>query len=83
MTLIMMICDFAICVQFTPKARGWMHHVFSPEDLMLQLFSLQRQRTEQERNGEDSAAGRELLELILTFNTNSDRSSDDGDELRS
>ncbi|KAJ4715934.1 DDB1- and CUL4-associated factor 8-like [Melia azedarach] len=65
------------------KARGWMHHVFSPEDLMLQLFSLQRQRTEQERNGEDSAAGRELLELILTFNTNSDRSSDDGDELRS
>ncbi|KAF2302156.1 hypothetical protein GH714_033088 [Hevea brasiliensis] len=59
-----------------PKARGWMYQVASPEDLMLQLFSMQRQRTIPEQNGESSAAGRELLELILTFNGNSD--SDDG-----
>ncbi|KAH7574838.1 hypothetical protein JRO89_XS02G0010800 [Xanthoceras sorbifolium] len=66
--------------QFKPKARGWMqmHHVFSPQDLMLQLFSLQRRRTNPERNGENSAAGRELVDLIFTVNANSDGSSDEG-----
>ncbi|XP_031268614.1 DDB1- and CUL4-associated factor 8 isoform X2 [Pistacia vera] len=67
--------------QFKPKARGWMHHVSSPEDLMMQLFSLQRRRTDPdpERVGENSAAGQELLELILTFSANSGGSSDDGE----
>lgn len=46
---------------------------------MLQLFSLQRQRTSSEGSGENSAAGRELLDLILTFNANSDGSSDGGE----
>ncbi|KAJ0011280.1 hypothetical protein Pint_34218 [Pistacia integerrima] len=67
--------------QFKPKARGWMHHVSSPEDLMMQLFSLQRRRTDPdpERVGENSAAGQELLELMLTFSANSGGSSDDGE----
>lgn len=75
--LIMIICDFALCVQFKPKARGWMHRIFSPGP---QLFSLQRQRTDLDVEciDENSAAGHELLELILTFITNSDGSSDDG-----
>ncbi|GKV23961.1 hypothetical protein SLEP1_g33630 [Rubroshorea leprosula] len=70
------------CVQFKPKARprGWMFRVASPEDLMLQLVSLQRRRSNLEENGENSSAGRELLELILSsFNADSDASSDDGE----
>ncbi|XP_059647429.1 uncharacterized protein LOC132293816 isoform X2 [Cornus florida] len=66
-----------------PKARGWMYRMASPQDLMLQLFSLQRRRTSPEREGENSAAGRELLELILTFNANSDISSDEGEDTSS
>ncbi|GLT75290.1 hypothetical protein SLA2020_470260 [Shorea laevis] len=68
--------------QFKPKARsrGWMFQLASPEDLMLQLFSLQRQRSNQEDNGENSAAGRELLDLIMAFNANSDTSSDEGED---
>lgn len=77
MTLMMTTYNFPICVQFKPKATRWMHHVLSPEDLMMQLFSLQRRGTSPERNDENSAAGRELLQLILTFNANSDGSSDD------
>lgn len=53
-----------------------MYHVASPEDLMLQLFSLPRLTSGAERNGESAASGRELLELILTFNASAD--SDDG-----
>ncbi|EEF41096.1 DDB1- and CUL4-associated factor 8 isoform X2 [Ricinus communis] len=64
-----------------PKARGWMYRIASPQDLMLQLFSLQRWRTSPERIEESSAAGRELLELMLTFNANSD--SDDGGDTSS
>ncbi|XP_015893276.1 uncharacterized protein LOC107427406 isoform X3 [Ziziphus jujuba] len=71
-------------IEQKPKARGWMYHLSSPQDLMLQLFSLQRRRTSPERGGEeDSAAGRELLELILTYNANSDGSSDDGGDTAS
>ncbi|XP_009802647.1 uncharacterized protein [Nicotiana sylvestris] len=65
--------------QRRPKARGWMHRMASPEDLMLQLFSLERQRTNPESNEDNSEVGRELLQLILTFDANSDNSSDDGE----
>ncbi|KAK9286708.1 hypothetical protein L1049_015111 [Liquidambar formosana] len=67
--------------QLKPKPRGWMRRrVSSPQDLMLQLFSLQRRRTSPERNGENSARDRDLLQLMLAFNANSDSSSDnDGD----
>ncbi|CAK9153937.1 unnamed protein product [Ilex paraguariensis] len=61
-----------------PKAKGWLHHLVSPQDLMLQLFSLQRQGTSPDQNGENSSAGQDLLELILTFDANSDGSSDEG-----
>ncbi|KAL3514963.1 hypothetical protein ACH5RR_021865 [Cinchona calisaya] len=60
-----------------PKTRRWMYHLASPEDLMLQLISLQRWRTSPER-GENSDGGRELLQLVLSFNGNTDGSSDDG-----
>ncbi|XP_012077700.1 DDB1- and CUL4-associated factor 8 isoform X1 [Jatropha curcas] len=65
--------------QLKPKARSWMYRAASPQDLMLQLFSLQRRRTNPEHDEESSAAGRELLELILTFNANSD--SDNGGDV--
>lgn len=59
-----------------------MYRIASPDDLMLQLFSLQRQRTNPGRSGETSDARRELLDLILTFNANSDASSDnEGDTI--
>lgn len=45
---------------------------------MLQLFSLQRQRTSPESVVQNSVMDSELLELILSFNANSDVSSDDG-----
>ncbi|KAH8498063.1 hypothetical protein H0E87_017111 [Populus deltoides] len=64
--------------QVKPKARGWMYRLASPEDLMLQLFSLQRQRTSPESVVQNSVMDSELLELILSFNANSDVSSDDG-----
>ncbi|KAB2045900.1 hypothetical protein ES319_D01G194800v1 [Gossypium barbadense] len=61
------------------KPRGWMYRVTTPQDLMLQLFSLQRQGTSPEQNEENaSAVDRELLEFILTFNANSGASSYDG-----
>ncbi|CAK7329441.1 unnamed protein product [Dovyalis caffra] len=63
--------------QLKPKARGWMYRLASPEDLMLQLFSLQRQ-TSPEDGAQNSATGTELIELIRSFNANSDVSSDDG-----
>ncbi|XAR59868.1 hypothetical protein NMG60_11015862 [Bertholletia excelsa] len=55
-----------------PKGRGWMLHMASPPDLMLRLFSSQRQRTSSESDEEDFAPGHELLELILAFNASSD-----------
>ncbi|CAL5341338.1 unnamed protein product [Camellia sinensis] len=64
-----------------PKTRGWNYHpLASPQDLMLQLFPLQRRRTSSENVGDNSAERRELLDFLLTFNTNSDGSSDDGSD---
>lgn len=50
----------------------------SPQDLLSQLFSLQRRRSSPERGGENSAAGQEMLELLFSYNANSDASSEDG-----
>ncbi|KAG5547601.1 hypothetical protein RHGRI_013335 [Rhododendron griersonianum] len=60
-----------------PRWKGWKCHMLSPQDLMLQLFSLDRRRPSPEHGAENSAAGRELLDLFLTFDTNSDGSSDE------
>lgn len=65
-------------VRQKPKARGWLYPLSSPEELLLQLFSLQRQRASPDRGGENSDGGGEPLELMLTFNANSDDSSDNG-----
>ncbi|KAJ8767004.1 hypothetical protein K2173_012513 [Erythroxylum novogranatense] len=72
-----------INIEQKPKPRGWMYHVASPQELMLQLFSLQRRRMSPERSEDSSATGRELLELIFSFNANSDVSSDDGGDAQS
>ncbi|KAJ4851545.1 hypothetical protein Tsubulata_019460 [Turnera subulata] len=55
----------------------------SPNDLMLQLFSLQRRRTSPDRAEGSSAAGQELVELIMSFNANSDVSTDNEDDTSS
>lgn len=49
--------------------------MLSPEDLMLQLFSLRRRRTSFEDDPRD------LMQLLLTFDANSDDalSEDEGD----
>ncbi|CAK8574212.1 unnamed protein product [Lathyrus sativus] len=61
------------------KARDWMYQIASPEDMMLQLFSLPRRRVRTETSAEQST--REFLEMILTFNTITDDSTDDdGDD---
>ncbi|CAH2076710.1 unnamed protein product [Thlaspi arvense] len=53
--------------------RGWMYGVSSPRELLAQLFSLQNRRMSPDREGESSSStGRELLDLILTFNDESD-----------
>lgn len=54
-----------------------MYQIASPEDMMLQLFSLPRRRVRTETSAEQST--REFLEMILTFNTISDDSTDDDD----
>lgn len=70
------------CLQQRPRPKGWMHRTMSPEDMMLQLFSLQRPRTgtSPEGNGaEHSDMGRDLLQLLLTFDANTDE-EDENDE---
>ncbi|KAI6677540.1 hypothetical protein NL676_038336 [Syzygium grande] len=64
-----------------PKALGWMYRISSPQDLLLQLFSMERRRTDPGDNRDDSsssATGQDLMELIFTFNGNNASSSDDG-----
>lgn len=70
---------YALCFQQRPRPGGWLHRMVSPEDLMLQLFSLQRRGTSSVSSGDHSDAGRDLLQLFLTFDANSDASSDDND----
>lgn len=61
-----------------PRWVGRKCRLASPQELMLQLLSLpRRRRPSPERVGENSAAGRELLDLFWTFNANSDGSSDE------
>ncbi|KAK9944230.1 hypothetical protein M0R45_009808 [Rubus argutus] len=61
-------------IERKPKAKGWMYRL-SPQELMLQLFSLQRGRTSPEQSGDSSAD----LELILTLDANNNDSSGDED----
>lgn len=58
-----------------------MYRISSPQDLLLQLFSMERRRTDPGDNRDDSsssATGRDLMELIFTFNGDNASSSDDG-----
>lgn len=54
-----------------------MHRMVSPEDLMLQLISFPRQRTGSENSGNVSSDRSDLLQLLLTFDANSDDGSGD------
>lgn len=68
----------SLCFQSRPRWVGRKCRLASPQELMLQLLSLpRRRRPSPERVGENSAAGRELLDLFWTFNANSDGSSDE------
>lgn len=80
MTLMLMFCAF--CFQLRPKGRGWMFRMASPEDLMVQLFSLQRRRTNPDSSRQMSRAGYELFQFDYTFDGGSD-SSDAGDDTSS
>lgn len=51
-----------------------MHRMVSPEDLMLQLLSPPRQRTRGDRSGDQ----RNLLQLLVMYDANSDDGSSDG-----
>ncbi|KAE8668332.1 hypothetical protein F3Y22_tig00112343pilonHSYRG00150 [Hibiscus syriacus] len=63
-----------------PKPRDWMYRMTSPQDPLMCLLSWLRLRSRLERHGENSSArGRELLDLIWISDTNSDASSDDGE----
>ncbi|KAB2091845.1 hypothetical protein ES319_A03G222600v1 [Gossypium barbadense] len=53
------------CLQLKSKSSGRVNRITSLQDLMLQLLSWQSER-------------QELMDLMLTFNINSDASSDDG-----
>ncbi|XP_065868390.1 uncharacterized protein [Euphorbia lathyris] len=67
--------------QLKPKARGWMYRIASPEDLMLQLFSLQRRRSRSSpERSEESSAARGLLDLIMTFNANSESDQEEEED---
>lgn len=79
--ILLMICTF--CFQRRPKRRRWMYHLASPEDLLLQLTSIRRQRTSPESGAENSDVGLDLLQLIMAFNANSDDSSDDDGDTNS
>ncbi|ESQ53595.1 hypothetical protein EUTSA_v10027593mg [Eutrema salsugineum] len=59
-----------------------MYRVSSPQELLAQLFSLRNRSISPDREAESSSStGRELLDLILTFNDESDdeNASDDED----
>ncbi|KAK8561212.1 hypothetical protein V6N12_048286 [Hibiscus sabdariffa] len=66
--------------QFKPKPSGWLYRLPTPQDLMFQLFSLQRRESSPELNRENStsAESRELMQLILAFDARGDASSDEG-----
>ncbi|KAF5745779.1 DDB1- and CUL4-associated factor 8 isoform X1 [Tripterygium wilfordii] len=64
--------------QLRPKPRSWMYRMASPQDLMVQLFSMESRRISPDLREENSSTGHELLELMLTFNANNDVSSDEG-----
>lgn len=56
-----------------PKQRGWTRHVLSPQDFMLQIFSLQRQRT---GPGAENPVSDRVHVLSNFFNASDDSSSD-------
>ncbi|XP_051147180.1 uncharacterized protein LOC127262510 isoform X2 [Andrographis paniculata] len=73
-----------------PRPKGWMHRrmSMSPEDMMLQLFSLQRPRARASpeggsRDGDHASdVGRDLHQLLLTFNANTDEDEDSSSDGR-
>lgn len=66
--------------EFRPRQRGWRYPVSSPQELLLQLFSLENRMSSPEHSGENSGSRQDFLELILSLNRhNANSSDDDGD----
>lgn len=64
--------------ELRPRQRGWMYQVTSPQELLLQLLSLESYRSSLGHDGENSHSRQDLLELILSFSRHNNNSSDDG-----
>ena len=55
-----------------------MYRVTSPQELLLQLFSLENHGSSPEHDGEYSGSREDFLELILSFSRHNGSSSDNG-----
>ncbi|GMH02936.1 hypothetical protein Nepgr_004775 [Nepenthes gracilis] len=67
--------------EFKPRARGWMYGVSSPQEMLLQLLSMQNHGSSPNRYGDSSIGDREFFELVLAFNRHNDDSSDDDSQI--
>lgn len=66
--------------ELRPRQRGWMYRVTSPQELLLQLFSMENHRSspEEHDDGEYSGSRQDFLELLLSFSRHNGNSSDNG-----
>ncbi|KAJ4967038.1 hypothetical protein NE237_018887 [Protea cynaroides] len=65
--------------QVKRQRRRLLYRLSYPQELMFQILSLQGQRSRPDSVEEDSEPSRELLDLVMSFNSNRDGSSDDDD----
>ncbi|XP_021775040.1 DDB1- and CUL4-associated factor 8-like isoform X2 [Chenopodium quinoa] len=63
--------------ELRPRQRDWMYHVTSPQELLLQLVSLENRLSRPEQSG-NSGSGQDFMELILSLSRRNGDSSDDG-----
>ncbi|XP_074312885.1 uncharacterized protein LOC141648254 isoform X2 [Silene latifolia] len=69
----------AIIDELRPRRqRDWMYRVTSPQELLLQLFSLENRLSSPEHTGENSGSRQELVDLLLSFSRHNPNSSDNG-----
>lgn len=64
--------------ELRPRQRGLMYRVTSPQELLMQLFSLEHRLSSPDHSGENSGSREDFLELILSLSRRNDDSSDDG-----
>ncbi|XP_042508554.1 DDB1- and CUL4-associated factor 8-like isoform X1 [Macadamia integrifolia] len=66
--------------QLKHQRRHLLYRISYPKELMFQILSLQSLRSSPNSVEEDSEPSRELLDLVMSFNSNRDSSSDDNDD---